>query len=57
VSEIERGQADSMLAQVPPVQYQQLELQDPTQVHSNPQFSIEFIPFTSHQPPFHDVRV
>jgi YVTN family beta-propeller protein len=57
VSDIEHGQADWMFAQVPAAQYQQLELQDPAQVHSNPQFSIEFIPFNTHLPPFNDVRV
>jgi peptide/nickel transport system substrate-binding protein len=57
MSEIERGQADWMFAQVPAAQYQQLELQDPAQVHSNPQFAVEFIPFNTHLPPFNDVRV
>jgi ABC-type transport system substrate-binding protein/DNA-binding SARP family transcriptional activator/streptogramin lyase len=57
VSDTERGHADWFWGQVPAAQYQQLELQDPAQVHSNPQFAVEFIPFNTHRPPFNDVRV
>jgi peptide/nickel transport system substrate-binding protein len=57
VSEIERGRADWLSGQMPAAQYEQLKLQDPAQVHSNPQFAVEFIPFNTHVPPFNDVRV
>jgi YVTN family beta-propeller protein len=57
VTEIEQGRADWLLGQVPAAQYQQLELQDPAQLHSSPQFAVEFLPLNTHLAPFNDVRV
>jgi peptide/nickel transport system substrate-binding protein len=57
VRDIGQGRADWLVGQVPAAQYQQLEQHDPAQVHSNPQFAVEFIPFNTHLPPFNDVRV
>jgi YVTN family beta-propeller protein len=57
VTAIEQGRADWLFGQVPAAQYQQLELQDPAQLHSNPQFAVEFLPFNTHLAPFNDVRV
>ena len=57
VTTIEQGRADWLFGQIPAAQYQQLELQDPAQLHSNPQFSVEFLPFNTHLAPFNDVRV
>ena len=57
VTAIEQGRADWLLGQVPAAQYQQLELQDPAQLHSSPQFAVEFLPLNTHLAPFNDVRV
>jgi YVTN family beta-propeller protein len=57
VTAVEQGRADWFYGQVPAAQYQQLELQDPAQVHSNPQFAVEFLPFNTNLAPFNDVRV
>jgi YVTN family beta-propeller protein len=57
VSAVEQGQADWMWAQVPAAQYQQLELEDPAQLHTNPQFSIEYVVINTHAAPFNDLRV
>jgi peptide/nickel transport system substrate-binding protein len=57
VTAIEQGRADWLFGQVPAAQYRQLELQDPAQLHSNPQFAVEFLPLNTHLAPFNDVRV
>jgi YVTN family beta-propeller protein len=57
VTAVEQGRADWFYGQVPAAQYQQLELQDPAQLHSNPQFAAEFLALNTHLAPFNDVRV
>jgi YVTN family beta-propeller protein len=57
VQAIEQGRADWMLGQVPAADYQQLALQDPAQLHSNPQFAVEFLPLNTHVAPFNNLRV
>ena len=57
VTAIKQGRADWLLGQIPAAQYQQLELRDPAQLHSSPQFAVEFLPFNTHLAPFNDVRV
>jgi peptide/nickel transport system substrate-binding protein len=57
VTAVEQGRADWFYGQVPAAQYQQLELQDPAQLHSNPQFAVEFLALNTHLAPFNDVRV
>jgi YVTN family beta-propeller protein len=57
VTAVEQGRADWFYGQIPAAQYQQLELQDPAQLHSNPQFAVEFLAFNTHLAPFNDVRV
>jgi YVTN family beta-propeller protein len=57
VTAVEQGRADWFYGQVPARQYQQLELQDPAQLHSNPQFAVEFLPLNTRLAPFNDVRV
>jgi peptide/nickel transport system substrate-binding protein len=57
VTAVEQGRADWFYGQIPAGQYQQLELQDPAQLHSNPQFAVEFLAFNTHLAPFNDVRV
>ena len=54
---IEQGRADWFFGQIPAAQYDQLELQDPAQLHSNPEFAVEFMPLNTHLAPFNDVRV
>jgi YVTN family beta-propeller protein len=57
VTAVEHGRADWIYGQVPAAQYRQLELQDPAQLHSNPQFAVEFVPLNPHLAPFNDLRV
>jgi YVTN family beta-propeller protein len=54
---VEQGRANWFFGQVPAAQYQQLELTDPAQVHSNPTFAVEFAALNTNIPPFNDVRV
>jgi YVTN family beta-propeller protein len=57
VAAVEQGRADWFFGQIPAAAYQQLELQDPAQLHSNPQFGVNFLPFNTNLAPFNDVRV
>lgn len=57
VTAIEQGRADWMFGQIPGARYRQLELQDPAQLHSNPEFAVEFVPLNTRLAPFNDVRV
>jgi len=57
VTAIEQGRADWFFGQVPIAPYQQLQLTDPAQLHSNPTFAVEFVPLNTNLPPFNDVRV
>ena len=57
VTAIERGRADWLFGQIPAAQYDQLKLRDPAQLHSNPEFAVEFVPLNTHLAPFNDVRV
>ena len=54
---IEQGRADWFFGQLPAAQYRQLQLTDPAQLHSNPTFAVEFVPFNTNLPPFNDLRV
>ena len=55
VSAIEQGRADWLWGQVPLAQYRRLEFQAPAELHSNPVFSVEFIPLNTHLPPFNNL--
>jgi ABC-type transport system substrate-binding protein/DNA-binding SARP family transcriptional activator len=57
VGAVSQGRADWFWGQIPLDQYRQLQLQQPAQLHSTPQFSIEFAPLNTHLTPFNDVRV
>ena len=57
VTAVEQGRADWLFGPIPAAQYQQLELQDPAQLHSNPQFAVEFVPLNTRLAPFNDIRV
>jgi YVTN family beta-propeller protein len=52
---IEHGRADWLWGQVPRADYSRLQFQDPAEVHSNPEFSIEFLPLNTHLPPFNNL--
>ena len=57
VTAVSQGRADWFYGQLPPGQYRQLQFRQPAQLHSSPQFGIEFAPLNTHLAPFNDVRV
>jgi YVTN family beta-propeller protein len=57
VDAVERGAADWMLGLIPPDRLRRLQLSRPAQLHTAPQFVVEFAPLDAHRPPFDDVRV
>jgi peptide/nickel transport system substrate-binding protein len=57
VTAVEQGRADWLFGPPPYAQYHQLELQDPGQLHDNPQWSVNFLPINTHVAPFNDLRV
>jgi peptide/nickel transport system substrate-binding protein len=57
VTAVQQGRADWFFGLLPRRQYRQLQLNDPAQLHSSPQFGVEFIPLNTHRPPFNDIRV
>jgi YVTN family beta-propeller protein len=57
VTAVEQGRADWLFGKIPPHTYHQLELQDPAQLHSNPQPIVDYAGFNTDIPPFNDVRV
>jgi YVTN family beta-propeller protein len=57
VAAVEQGRADWLYFHIQPHAYQQLELQDPAQLHSNPLPVVDFAGFDTQIPPFNDVRV
>jgi YVTN family beta-propeller protein len=57
VAAIEQGRADWLFGPVPPAVYHELELQNPAQLHSNPQPAVDFAAINTHAAPFNNVRV
>ncbi len=57
VTAIERGRADWLFGQIPAAQYRQLELEDPAELHSNPEFAVEFVPLNTNRAPFNNLKV
>jgi YVTN family beta-propeller protein len=57
VAAVEHGRADWFFGQPPFAQIRRLELQNPAQLHVNPQFAVNFLPLNSHLAPFNDLRV
>jgi YVTN family beta-propeller protein len=57
VAAIEQGRADWLFGPVPPAVYHELELQNPAQLHSNPQPVVDFAAINTHAAPFNNVRV
>jgi YVTN family beta-propeller protein len=57
VAAVVHGRADWMFGLIPRAQYRQIELHSPAQLHSSPEFAVEFAPLNTHRAPFNDVRV
>jgi YVTN family beta-propeller protein len=57
VTAVQQGHADWLYGSPLYAQYRQLELQDPGQLHNNPQWAVSFLPINTHIPPFKDLRV
>ena len=57
VTAVSQGRADWYLGQLPLDQYRQLQLRQPAQLHSSPQFGVEFAPLNTYVAPFNDIRV
>jgi peptide/nickel transport system substrate-binding protein len=57
VAAVERGTADWLFGQPTYAQVHQLALQDPDQLHVNPQFSVNFLPINTHAAPFNSLLV
>jgi YVTN family beta-propeller protein len=57
VTAIEHGRGDWLFGLIPLAQYRQLQLQSPAQLHSNPQFAVDFVHLNTHRAPFNDIRV
>jgi len=57
VKAVSQGRADLFYGQLPLDQYRQLQLHQSAQLHSSPQFAVDFAPLNTHLAPFNDVRV
>jgi peptide/nickel transport system substrate-binding protein len=57
VAAVEQGRADWFFGQPPFAQFHRLELQNPAELHVNPQFAVNFLPLNTHLAPFNDLRV
>jgi YVTN family beta-propeller protein len=57
VTAIEHGHGDWFVSTASFAQFRQLQLQDPSLLHSNPEFEVDFAPLNTHRTPFNDPRV
>jgi YVTN family beta-propeller protein len=57
VAAVEGGRADWLAGLIPKAQYHQVQLHDPAQLHSSPEFAIEFAHINTYRAPFNDARV
>ena len=57
ITAIEQGRADWLWSAITGPEYEQLKLQNPAQLHSNPQPNVSFAAVNTNIPPFNDVRV
>jgi peptide/nickel transport system substrate-binding protein len=57
VAAVEAGRADWLDGPPPLAQFRRLELQNPTELHINPQFAVSFLPINTHVAPFDHRRV
>jgi YVTN family beta-propeller protein len=56
-AEVGAGRADWLFGGIPPAQLRELEQTRPEQLHTNPQFTVDFLHLNTRLPPFDDVRV
>ena len=49
ITAVEHGQADWVAGLIPRAQYRQLSLQAPAQLHSSPEFTVDFAPINTHR--------
>jgi YVTN family beta-propeller protein len=54
---VEHGRADWLFGLIPRAQYRQLQLHSPAQLHSSPEFTVDFAQLNTHRAPFDNVRV
>ena len=54
-SQIAQGKADWTWDSIPPAKLHALEVEDPSEVRSNPSFVVEFIPLNTRVPPFNSL--
>ena len=57
VAAIEHGRADWFFGLIPQAQYRQLSLRTPAQLHSSPEFVVDFAHLNTHLAPFSNIRV
>jgi len=57
VAAIEHGRADWFFGLIPQAQYRQFSLQAPAQLHSSPEFVVDFAHLNTHLAPFSNIRV
>ena len=57
VTAVEHGRADWVAGLIPRAQYRQLSIQAPAQLHSSPEFTVDFAPLNTHRAPFNNIRV
>jgi YVTN family beta-propeller protein len=57
VSAVEHGRADWVVGLIPRAQYRQLSIQAPAQLHSSPEFTVDFAPLNTNRAPFNNIRV
>jgi YVTN family beta-propeller protein len=55
VNQIVQGKADWTWDSIPPAELHALEVEDPSQVRTDPEFVVEFIPLNSRVPPFNSL--
>jgi YVTN family beta-propeller protein len=54
-NEVTEGMADYTWDSIPPAELHTLEVEDPSEVRSNPAFIVEFIPLSTRVPPFNNL--
>jgi YVTN family beta-propeller protein len=57
ITAIEHGRADWFFGLIPEAQYRRLSLQDPAQLHSSPEYDVDFAHLNTHLAPFNNMRV
>jgi YVTN family beta-propeller protein len=55
VNQVMQGKADWTWGSIPPPALHAIEVEDPSEVQSDPSFFVEFIPLNTHLPPFNNL--